>query len=166
MRRTLVAALFLTAASTALNAQPPVGPPPADRARLEQQFRERVAQVVQRRLQLNDQQMQQLQQANRKFDRDRVQLVAQERQVRMAIRDQIVKGDKASQDQLSSLLDSAIVLQRRRVDLLASEQKELAGFMTPLQRAQYFGLQTQIRERMDRLRMQSRAGRRPEPPRD
>jgi hypothetical protein len=37
----------------------------------------------------------------------------------------------------------------QRVDLQEQEQKELAGFLTPLQRAKYFALEQQVRQRVN-----------------
>lgn len=148
--RVLGLVILLSAVSGIANAQPGAGMP--DRARVEQQLRARMGEVVQQRLGLNAQQMQQLNAANRKFDRDRMALLNQERSVRIAIRQQIEAGDKASQDRIAVLMDSTLLLERRRLDLMESEQNELKKFLTPRQRAQYFGLQTQMRQRMEMMR--------------
>lgn len=124
----------------------------AERTRVEHQLRARMAEVVQERLGLTTQQMQQLHAANRKFDQNRIALLNQERRVRMQIREQIEAGDKGSQDRIAALLDSTLLLERRRLDMMESEQNELKKFLTPRQRAQYFGLQTQMRNRMEQMR--------------
>jgi Spy/CpxP family protein refolding chaperone len=143
---------------------PGAGIAPPERARMEQQLRQRMGQIVRQRLGLTDQQFQQLNSANRKFDRDRMALLNQERSVRMAIRDQIEAGDKGSPDRLSALMDSTLLLERKRLDLMESEQVELKKFLTPRQRAQYFGLQTQLRNRMEQMRRErAGAGRRGPP---
>lgn len=143
--------MFSTAAGVAA-AQPGPGMPPPERARLEQQLRQRMGAIVKERLGLSDHQLQQLNAANRKFDRDRMALLNQERKVRMEIRDQIEAGDKGSSDRLSALMDSTLILERRRLDLMEAEQAELKKFLTPRQRAQYFGLQSQMRNRMEQMR--------------
>jgi Spy/CpxP family protein refolding chaperone len=111
-----------------------------------------MGEVVKKRLGLTNEQLQQLNAANHKFDRERMALLNQERLVRIGIRDQIVAGDKGSPDRLSALMDSTLILERRRLDLMESEQTELKKFLTPRQRAQYFGLQTQLRNRMEEMR--------------
>lgn len=143
--------MFATAAGVAA-AQPGPGMPPPERARLEQQLRQRMGAIVKERLGLSDHQLQQLNAANRKFDRDRMALLNQERRVRMEIRHQIEAGDKGSSDRLSALMDSTLILERRRLDLMEMEQAELKKFLTPRQRAQYFGLQSQLRNRMEQMR--------------
>lgn len=155
---------LLMLASSVANAQPGMGGPPPERAQVEQQLRARMGEVVKQRLGLNSQQMEQLNAANRLFGRDRLVLLSQERRVRMAMRQQIEAGDRASQDRISALMDSTLLLERRRLDLMESEQNELKKFLTPIQRAQYFGLQTQIRSRMEQMRRNRPPGARRGPP--
>ncbi len=151
-----VALAVLIATASVAKAQSGPGTPPPERARVEQQLRARLGEVVKQRLGLNTQQMQQLNAANRKFDGDRLALLNSERRVRMAIRQQIEAGDKAAQDRISALMDSTLLIERRRLDLMEGEQNELKKFLTPRQRAQYFGLQSQLRQRMQQMR-QNRA---------
>lgn len=122
------------------------------RAELEQRVRDRIAQVVRRRLELNDDQMSKLSAANQQFDRDRLSLVTEERQTRIALRGEVASGNAANQQKVAGYLDQLMRLQRRRLDLVESEQRELAKFLTPVQRAKFFALQTEIRQRMQELR--------------
>lgn len=122
------------------------------RAELEARFRERTAEIVRRRLQLNDDQMTRLRTANQQFDRQRMALLAEERQARQSLRAELVAGATADQQKVASLLDQLMRLQRRRLDLMENEQRELGKFLTPVQRAKYFGLQNEIRKRMEELR--------------
>ena len=146
--------MMLAGAVTFAGAQPGpgAGMAPPERARVEQQLRQRMGQIVKQRLGLTEQQFQQLNAANRKFDSDRLALLNQERSVRLGIRRQIEAGDKGSSERLSVLMDSTLLLERRRLDLMETEQAELKKFLTPRQRAQYFGLQTQLRNRMEQMR--------------
>jgi len=153
----LVAAL-IAAVSIPLGAQgvgggaarPQQGAP--QRAALEERFRTRTAEIVRRRLQLNDDQMMRLKATNQQFDRQRVGLVAEERQARQALRAELGAGDAANQQKVAGLLDQLMRLQRRRLDLVENEQREIGKFMTPVQRAKYLGLQNDIRKRMQDLR--------------
>ena len=70
----------------------------------------------------------------------------------------MMKKDAANQQKVGSLLDQLITFQRQRVDLLASEQRELGKFLTPVQRAKCFGLQGQMRKKMQELRDRRPAG--------
>ena len=134
--------------------QPPAGA-------LERQFRERFAEVVRRRLELDDSQMQRLGQINERFERDRMMLLRDERRARQALRAEVLAGDSANQGKVANLLDELLRIQRRRLDLTESEQKELSAFMSPTQRAKYFGIQDELRQRLDNLRRQRQQQRRP-----
>jgi protein CpxP len=171
-RRLTVLAVFAGAAT--LSAQTPAAarrqarqaqvpdsarPNPNNRANLEQQVRERMAQVTKQRLGATDDQMVKLQASNRKFDDMRRTLVEQERDVRMSLRDEMLRPDSARQGQVAALLDRVIKTQHQRVDIQEQEQKELANFLTPLQRAKYFALEQQIRQRVTQMRQQLQQGR-------
>jgi periplasmic protein CpxP/Spy len=131
------------------------GPPRGENLRrdlLEQRLRERTGEVVRRRLELNDAQMKQLQNANRQFEQKRGALVVREREVRRELREEILSGDKADQQKVAQLLDQTMQLQRQRLDLMQNEQRELARFLTPVQRAKLIGLQNEMRRRAQELR--------------
>ena len=146
--RFIIVVALIAAASASVSAQQ-VAP---ERAALEERFRERTAEVVRRRLQLNDDQMARLRTTNQQFDRQRTALVADEREARQALRAELVAGDAANQQKVAGLLDQLMRVQRRRLDLVESEQRELGKFLTPVQRAKYFALQNEIRKRVEELR--------------
>jgi len=108
--------------------------------------------------------MRQLGQVNERFERERMLLLRDDRQVRQSLRAEVLLGDSANQGRVATLLDQALEIQRRRLDLTAREQHDLAAFMTPVQRAKYFGIQDELRRRMEDIRQnrqerQRRAGR-------
>lgn len=137
-------------------------------AALERQFRERFADVVQRRLKLTEPQMRQLGRVNEQFERDRMRLLRRERLMRQQLRAEVLAGDSADQSKVAGLLDEALEIQRQRLDLAQREQRELAAFMSPVQRAMYVGIQDDLRRRLEEFRQQRRpgapAGRRPPGP--
>lgn len=161
MRRRLFPLLLALATAAAipaaLAAQEP-GPPPMDRDSLEARVRERMTEMVKRQVGLNDDQMRRLGATNRRFEGQRRELVMREREVRIGLRDEMESGDTTRQAQVSRLLDQMLMLQRQRLDLLEAEQKELATFMTPMQRARYFGIEEQIRRRVLEMREQGMRG--------
>lgn len=122
-----------------------------DRAALEQQFRQRSAKVAQQKLGLTDAQMAQLEQTSTRYSPQLNQLLAQERETRRQLRLEMSAGSKANQQHVSALLDSSISLQKQRIAIVESEQKDLARFLTPTQRAGYLALQAQIRRRAQEL---------------
>ena len=144
-------------------ARPAEQAPAAGGGALERQFRERLAEVVRRRLNLDDTQMRQLRQVNERIERDRMGLLRDERRVRTSLRAEVLSGDAADQAKVAQLLDDALRVQRRRLDLIEAEQRALSGFMTPVQRAQYFAIQDDLRRRLEDIRQQ-RQQRRPGAP--
>jgi periplasmic protein CpxP/Spy len=129
-----------------------------NRPALEQQFRERVARLAQTRIGLNDGQMAQLQQSNARFGPQLNQVAAQERETRRQLRFEMT-SPTPNQQRVSDLLDRALQLQKQRIAIVEAEQKDLARFMTPVQRARYIALQQQFRKRAQELAGQN-AGRR------
>jgi len=142
---------FTVASSTAFAQQQPAPGANPRRDMLEQRLRERTGQVVQRRLQLTDDQMAKLESSNRQFERQRTDLITRERQIRRDLRTQML-AEKPDQNRVSQLLDQTMQLERQRLDLVQSEQRELAKFMTPVQRAKLFAIQTELRRRTQDLR--------------
>ncbi len=131
---------------------------PQDRAQLEQQIRNRIANQLKNQLKLSDDQFTKLQATNRRFEEKRRLLVEQERDARMSMRDLILAGDTTNQAKVSGALDKMMQIQRQRFELVEQEQKDMAGYLTPMQRARFLGMQEQMRRRMDEMRAQ--AGRR------
>lgn len=149
----VTAALVLALAAPALSAQEPgQPPPPQEREALEARLRQRMAEVVKRQVGLNDEQMRRLGATNRRFETQRRELMARERDIRGDLRDEIESGDTTRSAQVSRLLDQMLQVQRQRLELLESEQKELATFMSPHQRARYFGIEEQMRRRVEEMR--------------
>lgn len=129
-----------------------------DRAQLEQQIRNRIATQLKNQLKLSDDQFTKMQATNKRFEEKRRLLVEQERDARMSMRDLMLAGDTTNQAKVSGALDKMMQVQRQRFELVEQEQKELAGYLTPMQRARYLGMQEQMRRRIDEFRAQ--AGRR------
>jgi len=125
--------------------------PGAGRQLLEERFNQRMQELVRRRLQLTDDQMSKLQASNGRFAQQRLALFTREGEIRRELRQQLMAGDSANQTRVGELLDQTMRLQRQRLDLADSEQRELAKFLRPVQRARYFGLQTEMRKRMQQL---------------
>jgi len=146
-----LASLTLLLAVTVVDAQPVTSPANPNRAALEQSFREQSAKVAQRRLGLTDAQLGQLAQSNARFAPQQNQLVIQERETRRQLRVEMTAGNQANQQHVSALLDDALRLQKQRIALVEAEQKDLARFLTPVQRAGYLSLQAQVRRRAQEL---------------
>jgi flagellar biosynthesis chaperone FliJ len=129
-----------------------VAPAPGrNRPALEQQFRERTAKLAQQKLGLTDAQLGRLEQSNARFAPQLRQVAAQEREIRVQLRQEMTAGNSANQQHVSDLLDGALRLQKQRISIIESEQKDLATFLTPVQRARYLALQSQFMKRAQEL---------------
>jgi len=124
------------------------------RQQLEARLRQGLWRVTKNRVGLTDEQMTKLAQASRPFDVQRRQLAVQEREERLALRQEILAGQSADQQRIATSLDRVLDLQRRRAQLQIDEQRALGAFMSPLQRAKYAALQEQLRRRAENLRRQ------------
>jgi Spy/CpxP family protein refolding chaperone len=158
LRFTILAMIALPAV---LSAQAVSTTPQGNRAALERQFRERTARLTKQRLGLTDAQLDRLEKTNARFAPQLRQLGAQERETRQQLRQELMAGNSANQQRVSDLLDGAIRLQKQRITIVEAEQKELAGFLTPVQRARYVSLQAQFRKRAEELSGQGGQRRRP-----
>ena len=156
--RFALCAQFVLAALIAFSAQDVMaqergrGRQTGDRAQLERQLRQRLANVVRERLGLNDEQMRRLSEVNQKYDTARRDLIRREFALRRGLRQQLMQAGPANDDSVAKLLDEQVRIQRERIDLLAAEQADLARFLTPVQRARYLGIQEQMRRQVEQLR--------------
>jgi protein CpxP len=149
LRLTTLVVVLSAASANAQSVQAPTAN--ANRPALEQQFRERVAKLAQNRIGLSDAQMGQLQQSNARFGPQLNQVAAQEREARRQLRLELTSGSDPNQQHVSDLLDRSLQLQKQRIAIVESEQKDLSRFMTPVQRARYIALQQQFRRRTQEL---------------
>ena len=134
---------------------------------LAKQVRQAFRGVVRKQLALNDEQVKKLNEVDDRFQLQRNEVNRDERQALLALKgaleDTSGNPDQAKVDEYMSRLVKA---QHRRADILESEQKDLSGFLTPVQRAKYFALRDQLNRRIAQLRQQdsTAAGRAGRPP--
>ena len=146
------------AAQQARSQAPRAGELAPRRQQLEARLNQRLWRITKNRIGLSDDQMTKLAQGSRPFEAQRRELARQERAERMALRREVLAGAGADQQRIATSLDRVLELQRRRAQLQIDEQRALAAFMTPLQRAKYAALQEQLRRRAENLRRQRRGG--------
>lgn len=133
-----------------------------ERAQLERRFEERLAAVVQRELRTTPEQTQRLGIVSRRFEQQRRPLFQREMALRRELRQQL--GAASPDDRLvESAMRDLLQVQRRRIDLIEAEQRALAEFLTPVQRARYLALQENLRHRVEQRGREGRmrAGARP-----
>lgn len=117
----------------------------------QERVRQRVARLLRERVGLTDDQLRRLAPVSRSFEERRQSLFRDERTARQALRRELT-ATTPDQARVATYIDQLFALQRRRLDLAAEEQRELAAFMTPVQRARYLALQEHLRRRADEMR--------------
>ncbi len=155
--RMRILALLLAASAVSwpdASAQQPAPGVSADtgRSALQARVRQRLAVVVRQRLKLSDDQMRQLTAVNASYEPRRRALVMQERDSRIVVRGELQRGDLADQQRVETALTELFRVQHARLDLAEQEQRDLAKFLKPSQRAGYFALQEQLRRRLEQMR--------------
>lgn len=121
-------------------------------AALQARVRQRLATVVKQRLGLTDDQVRQLAAVNASYEGRRHDLMVRERDARVVIRREMKRGQSADQKAVDAALSDLFRIQRTRIDLAEQEQRDLAKFMQPSQRAGYLALQEQLRRRVEQMR--------------
>ncbi len=170
MRKTLVQIVTMIAAgASVLAAQTgtqPRRPAPGVAGQPTPRMQARMGDMLKQRFGFNDSQVAKFDETNRKFG-ERARLIGeQDRDVRMAIREEMLRPDSARSSQLNALLDKQAAVRRQRADLADAREKELASFLTPLQRAKLSNergaMRGAMRDRMrDRMRGHMRGGMHP-----
>lgn len=124
---------------------------PEKRAAMERQLQARINNVIRQRLALSDDQFGKLQEVANHIEDDRRTLRNDELTTRFALRQELLAGDRVNETRVGELLDKLPKLERRRVELIEQEQRELAKFLSPSQRARYFALQDELRRNMQEM---------------
>ncbi|MDB4911362.1 MAG: protein of unknown function Spy-related protein [Gemmatimonadetes bacterium] len=119
---------------------------------LVQTLQRRLLVVVQRTLGATDDQMRQLAQVNRKYQEERRALNQKDRQARQTIRTEVLRDSLADQNKVARTMDELVDVQRQRIEIFTREQRDLASFLTPVQRAKYATLQEGLRKKVEQLR--------------
>lgn len=138
----------MRAAGVGQGGQQPPRLTPEKRAAMERQLQARINNVIRQRLALNDDQFGKLQEVASHIEDDRRTLRNDELTTRFALRQELLAGDRVNETKVGELLDKLPKFERRRVELIEQEQRELAKFLSPSQRARYFALQDELRRNM------------------
>ena len=115
-----------------------------ERRRMVAEFEQRIDNLVRVRLQATDEQMVRLRALKKRFDVDKNQLFKDEGEFRKSMRIELTSASP-NDAELTELLDRWPTLQRRRIEIQEREQKELAKFLTPVQRARFFAFDDELR---------------------
>lgn len=131
------------------------GPRPGSaemRARIEARFTER----VRTELGLTDEQTARLKEvAGGWYDKRRA-MEGEERELRQALSGQLRPGVAANQDSVTRIVNQLLDLKVKYAESYREENKQL-GFLTPVQRAQYYSLRERLLDALKQARQSRRA---------
>lgn len=104
--------------------------------------------IMREKLQLTDEQSVKLRALGKKIDVDRMALRKEEREFRESLRQELLPGVTPNDSKITDLMNRWPQLERKRIELQEREQKEMASFLKPAQRARFFALQDEMRRMM------------------
>ena len=130
------------------------------RDRIEQNFLARAKEE----LALNDEQSTKLMETTRRTFQRRRTMEMEYRRLNQVLANEMRPGVAADQRVLRRTLDSLVTLRVATAEIYREEQRELAGFLTDVQRAQYHVMRERFLDRVENVRA-SRAPRPAPPPR-
>ena len=120
--------------------------------RLRQQVEGRFAERVRDQLQLSDDQMDRLRGTARTYGARRRELAGREREIRAALAEQLRPGVAADQDSVSRLTDDLVAIRAAQASTLRDENREMAEYLTPVQRSQLFVMRERLIRRAREIR--------------
>jgi hypothetical protein len=138
---------------------------PARVGELRRLVEERFAARVREELALTDAQAARLRETMRTYFGRRRDLEIQERRLRQALAGQLRPGVAADQDSVARLTELLVDLKLRYVESYRDELRDLAAFLDPVQRAQFFMLRERLLERVRELQERRAEGEAPLRPR-
>lgn len=157
MKRLTLSVMLAVMGSTLAAQQPtPQRADTGEAGRLRRQIEERFTQRVQEELKLTPDQVTKLRASQERFGPRRRDLMRQQMGRRMALQAQMRPGEAANADSVRKLLDG---LRAGRAEMLRIEQeedRELAGYLTPVQQARYELMRERLQRRVNEMREQRR----------
>jgi Spy/CpxP family protein refolding chaperone len=142
----------------------------AEAQQLRQEFRRRWNERVRQELGLSDDQAVKLQATEGKYMTQRRDLMQRQRAVNDALRGQLQPGVAASDDSVRKLMDQRERNRQALAQLERDADKEIAGYLKPVQQARYQLMRQRLQDQISRIRERRRMGwpgirgRRPLPP--
>lgn len=152
----LIAGCGLASPGTAQ--EPPRVPDSARVEVLRREVERRFGERVRMELALSDRQMVQLREHQGTFMRQRRELLLRQRDLRMALQQQMRPGVAADADSVGRLNDALRENRGRIFALEQDEEAKLSEFLTPVQVAQYRQLRERFIERVNELRRRGGPG--------
>jgi protein CpxP len=119
---------------------------------LRHQIEERFGSRVQEQLGLTNEQTAKLRATSQRFGARRRELHARHRQLREGLSAQLRPGVAANQDSVAKLTDAMIELHVASAQATRDEMREVAKYLTPVQRARFFVMRDRLHHHMKEAR--------------
>jgi Spy/CpxP family protein refolding chaperone len=137
----------------------PARPDTAEAERLRARIEARFSQHVQQELRLTPDQSAKLRASQERFGTQRRALMRQQLERRRALEDQMQPGVAANTDSVKRLMDGIQAGRAAMLKIEQDEDREMAGYLTPVQRARYQRMREMLMRRVSEMREQRRGGR-------
>lgn len=128
------------------------GGPGANTEQLRMMIEQRFSQRVQQELKLSNEQTAKLRGTQERFGPRYRTLMRQQVERRRALEDQMQPGVAANQDSVRKLMDGLTAGRLEMVRIQQEENRELGGFLTPVQQARYNVMRERFLNRVGELR--------------
>ncbi|HEX9293282.1 MAG TPA: hypothetical protein VF873_06320 [Gemmatimonadales bacterium] len=125
------------------------------RAQIEQRFNDRVTQE----LNLNTDQATKLRATQERFSTRRRDVMEQQLGRRRALENQMQPGIAANSDSVRKLMDGIQAGRGEMVKIEQDQDREMSGYLSPVQRARYQQMRERLMQRVGEMRMERREGR-------
>ena len=161
MRRLLIVLGLCTLAPTSGAAQEPAPPDSVRAEQLRQEIESRFAARVREQLGLTDDQSRRMERTVRDYFRKRRALEVEEQGLRRDAAAELRPGVAADTDRLNRVLDQLIDVRIRYAQSYRDESRELATYLTPVQRGQYFMMRERLFDQVREFQRQRGGPRQP-----
>jgi Spy/CpxP family protein refolding chaperone len=152
MQRVLLLVLAALVPSLAAQERRPGPPDSARAALLRAEIERRFADRVRQELGLTDDQAAKLRATHQRFGAVRRPLMQRQRDLRLALRDQMRPGVAADPDSVRNLMDGVHAGRAELLRIEQDEDREMAAYLSPVQRARFQMMRQQLLERVQELR--------------
>ncbi len=156
-RLSLLGVLMLVGTAQPLLAQDSTHSPRMGSAEMRQRIEERFTERVKTDLGLTDEQTAKLKEVACGWYDQRRAMEGEERDLRQALQGQLRPGVAANSDSVSRIVNQLLDLKVKYAESYREENKQL-GFLTPVQRAQYYSLRERLLDALKQARASRRAG--------
>lgn len=137
-------------------AAPRQGADTVEAERLRTQIEQRFGQHVQDELKLTPDQAAKLRATHERFGTRRRALMRQQMERRQSLESQMQPGVAANSDSVRKLMDGMRAGRGEMLKIEQDEDQEMAGYLTPVQRARYQQMREHLMQRVNEMRMQQR----------